>query len=458
MSSASQSGSDTAVPEVDQTTPGPHDDPGPAPGRVQLAIAEAGPQDGDQSGDKTAVVQEALLDLKDFEAEPDGDGTEAPGVPLPSETWDTAPGLVLPDALSLDAGQLTLETGAGAAPQSGGIGEYREPFAGGSGASLRNGALLPDQAGHPSVPGLPGAAVGRGGAPSGGLGPSLEAPGGGLGPSLEAPVTYNVILGTPDGDRLYGTDKADHIIGLPGNDRLYGGDKADWLQGDDGHDRIYGEAGADKIEGEDGNDRLYGQSGNDHISGGLGVDYLYGGDGADVLDGGDGSDRLYGQSGHDNISGGDGNDILVGGDGHDRLEGGAGHDRIYGNAGADRLLGGEGNDRLYIDFSDTFIDGGAGTDRVYVQTGTGVSLDLDASNVEYAYGHNGDDVFDASGLTTATRLDGRGGDDTLLGGSGNDRLYGRAGDDTMAGGDGRDYLYGGTGADQLDGGLGDDRL
>ena len=77
---------------------------------------------------------------------------------------------------------------------------------------------------------------------------------------------------------------------------------------------------------------------------------------------------------------------------------------------------------------------------------------------ENAYGHNGDDFLDASGLTTATRLDGKGGNDTLLGGSGNDRLYGRAGDDGLNGGIGNDRLYGHAGDDSLVGGEGNDRL
>jgi hypothetical protein len=287
MTRESQSGGDAAMPESDRAPPVPRDVPDLAPGRGAAA-----------------AVQEALLELEDFEPAPDEEGREAPGVALPAENWDSVPGWVLPDVLSFDAGQPTLETGAGAgaAPQSGGIGEYREPFASGATASPRNGGPSQGQDGDPSVPGFSGGAVGP-----------AWAPGAGLGPSFETPVSYNVILGTPAGDRLYGTDKPDHIMGLPGSDRLYGGDKADWLQGDDGHDRIYGEAGADKIEGEDGNDRLYGQAGNDDLAGGLGVDYLYGGDGADVLDGGDGSDRLYGQSGHDKLAGGDGNDTLYGG-------------------------------------------------------------------------------------------------------------------------------------------------
>jgi len=50
------------------------------------------------------------------------------------------------------------------------------------------------------------------------------------------------------------------------------------------------------------------------------------------------------------------------------------------------------------------------------------------------------------------------GDDTLIGGGGDDELYGQEGDDLLEGGGGRDELYGGAGDDILAGGGGDDEL
>ncbi|MCB1493491.1 MAG: hypothetical protein KDJ77_17135, partial [Rhodobiaceae bacterium] len=67
---------------------------------------------------------------------------------------------------------------------------------------------------------------------------------------------------------------------------------------------------------------------------------------------------------------------------------------------------------------------------------------------EVAYGNAGGDTFDGSGSTDALSLYGRNGQDTLLGGSGNDRLYGDNNDtaagDIINGGEGNDYLRGGT--------------
>ena len=97
------------------------------------------------------------------------------------------------------------------------------------------------------------------------------------------------------------------------------------------------------------------------------------------------------------------------------------------------MTGGAGNDRMYVDAADTLVDGGAGNDRVHVQGAAGVTLDMTAASVETAVGNAGDDSFDATGMAAATRQYGRGGDDTLTGGSRADRLYGDAGADSRGG-------------------------
>lgn len=50
------------------------------------------------------------------------------------------------------------------------------------------------------------------------------------------------------------------------------------------------------------------------------------------------------------------------------------------------------------------------------------------------------------------------GNDTIIGGGGNDYLYGEDGNDVLIGGYGNDYLSGGNGDDELSGGYGSDQL
>ena len=78
-----------------------------------------------------------------------------------------------------------------------------------------------------------------------------------------------------------------------------------------------------------------------------------------------------------------------------------------------------------------------------------------------------DDINGAFTTTTPTRVYGRQGDDTLLGGAGGESLSGGRGDDTVRAGAGNDALSGGDGNDTVDGdqgvdtaflGSGDDRF
>ncbi|MEM8837233.1 MAG: glycosyl hydrolase family 28-related protein, partial [Pseudomonadota bacterium] len=175
-------------------------------------------------------------------------------------------------------------------------------------------------------------------------------------------------------------------------------------------------------------------------------------------DGGDGNDRQAGGTGNDELTGGLGDDRMEGNDGDDTLFGGEGNDRLNGGAGADSLYGGEGDDDFFVDAEDTLIDGGDGFDEVRVTTAAAFTLNQGLSSIERVTGNEGDDVFDASSLAVAARQDGNGGNDTLIGGIGDDRQSGGAGDDTIDGGDGNDRQAGGTGNDDLSGGLGDDRI
>ena len=80
------------------------------------------------------------------------------------------------------------------------------------------------------------------------------------------------------------------------------------------------------------------------------------------------------------------------------------------------------------------FDLGAGDDKLIVDP------DVDANIT--AHGGSGDDTM--IGGKGDDRFDGGSGDDTLIGGAGNDRLIGGSGNDTLVGGPGHDELNGGS--------------
>ena len=166
--------------------------------------------------------------------------------------------------------------------------------------------------------------------------------------------------------------------------------------------------------------------------------------------------NALGTAGADVINAVAGGQVIHGLAGDDRLTGGSGEDVLDGGAGADRMSGGAGNDSFFIDNSDTLVDGGDGYDSVYVDDSQGgpgsVRFALAGTNVEFAYGGVGNDVFDASGVSSMVEFWGQWGDDVLTGGSGDDTLLG---DEWLPGG-GNDVLDGGAGNDWLDGGNGND--
>ena len=166
---------------------------------------------------------------------------------------------------------------------------------------------------------------------------------------------------------------------------------------------------------------------------------------------------LYGEGGNDILSSSDGDDTLLGGNGNDTLLGGLGSDVLHGGLGADVFSGGGGNDYILVDSFDSSsqIDGGDGSDVVIIYDALGANLDLGISNIEFAIGSSGDDVFytdSNKGIVT----DGRAGDDHLTGGSSSDSLVGGAGRDKLTGSAGGDFLVGGDGSDIFFGGEGDD--
>jgi Ca2+-binding RTX toxin-like protein len=302
----------------------------------------------------------------------------------------------------------------------------------------------------------------------------------------------NTYFGTVFKDTLEGRGGDDLLNGMEGNDSILGGAGVDQLHGADGKDTIRGGLDQDFIQGgEDLDiDQLFGDEGNDVITARR----------KDIADGGDGSDYVafylsdlpggnYDLSGWTSggaftiagtsvtgfesgfIQFGEGDQkvrapaflmAVYGGDGADTLLGGAGSDYMSGGTAsvgdADVVKGGDSNDNLFGGVGD-FLDGGGGVfDNFELYLG-GTTFDYD---IDFADLFAGQTVFFGDG-TRVVRLE-RGavqfgvGDDLVKNGSTvtNDgiRLTDNGGNDTFIGGDGDDNLSVGQGNDVLRGGGG----
>lgn len=174
---------------------------------------------------------------------------------------------------------------------------------------------------------------------------------------------------------------------------------------DGGDDSVGAEGPPPTQEGDSGNnlligspvidDAIYGRSGSDTITGDVGNDFLDGGQGDDSIDGGVGDDTISGALGNDEITGGDGNDSILGFGGADTISGGDDNDSIRGGNGPDSISGDLGNDSL---------EGGLGADVI-----SGILADPDTFPIS-----------DADGADT---LEGWGGEDIIILGTG-DQGYG----------------------------------
>ena len=108
------------------------------------------------------------------------------------------------------------------------------------------------------------------------------------------------------------------------------------------------------------------------------------------------------------------------------------------NTSSATLKGGDGNDFLQGTLGDDVINGGTGNDTAsfvtaFSQTGTGVTVDLNAQGVAQNTGAAGSDTL--SGI------------ENLIGSQYNDTLIGDGGDNVLEGGAGNDDINGGAGAD-----------
>ena len=139
--------------------------------------------------------------------------------------------------------------------------------------------------------------------------------------------------------------------------------------------------------------------------------------------------------------------VVTTGSGNDFIQTGAGDDIIDGGAGRDAMSGGDGDDTYYVDMQidRVFEEADGGYDRVIT------SVNLAASAVAFANVER----FELAG--GATQLRGNSFDNVLVANDTLDSvLIGFAGDDTLIGGSGNDFLRGDAGADTMAGGAGDD--
>lgn len=222
-----------------------------------------------------------------------------------------------------------------------------------------------------------------------------------------------------------------------------------------------------------GNDVINTGAGNDVLRGGGGNDVLNGGQGRDVIDGGDGLDRWGGDTSFSNqavtinlngvstyldtgkVRGIEAMDLVTGG-GNDRITGYNWSTDLQRNM-ADHVSTGGGNDVItYYMGGDDTIDGGSGNDRlVLFYQGDSNDVWLNDITGSLAGGYSG-------------TFDGLGNNNVHFSGierfvftdlsNGNDLIKTGDGADVLNGGAGNDSLYGGGGNDVLNGGNDDDHL
>jgi Ca2+-binding RTX toxin-like protein len=209
--------------------------------------------------------------------------------------------------------------------------------------------------------------------------------------------------------------------------------------------------GGGTINGTEGNDSLTGTPGGDTINGLGGHDTINGAGGSDSLNGGTGNDLVIGGGDPQEADGGA---ILVGGDGDDTLDG-FDHRLFQSDLDADTMDGGLGNDLYRVDDALDVLTDTGGIDTVHAANtdwtlGAGFeNLVLDTDEFEFGTGI-GNALANHMSITWQGRLEGMGGDDTLVGGTGGTS-------DTLLGGDGNDVIHGNLSA-LADGGAGNDTL
>jgi len=187
---------------------------------------------------------------------------------------------------------------------------------------------------------------------------------------------------------------------------------------------------------------------------------IVGTEGNDTLTGTEGDDVIDGRGGNDSLTGGNGDDSMDGGDGNDVLQGWYFGEFEAGEPSVDTMNGGLGDDTFHVDNAADQLSDTGGIDTVRADT---VDWTL-AAGFEHLILHNdwsesgvvgiGNDLDNRITVTYAggNRLEGRGGNDTLIGADGESET------NILLGEDGNDSLVSVGAFDTIDGGAGDDTL
>ncbi|WP_342154724.1 hypothetical protein [Methylorubrum sp. SB2] len=240
----------------------------------------------------------------------------------------------------------------------------------------------------------------------------------------------NVLTGNSFGNTLTGLDGDDTLIGGGGSDRLVGGNGTDRLEGGLGYDALDGGRGADVMLGGADDDRYRVTDAGDRVVeiAGEGIDTvvttidwsLERGSSVEELVADDALGRSF---------------KLVGNEFQNRIFGSFRDDVLDGGAGADTLLGGAGNDTYLVDDSgdvvvdDATVDSGA--DVVIASTSFGLNPEARIETLKFADNRS----------TAALSLIGSSIGQTLIGNGGASRLNGRGGDDTYIVDNGADLVF-----------------
>ena len=138
-----------------------------------------------------------------------------------------------------------------------------------------------------------------------------------------------------------------------------------------------------------------------------GIERLDGSNFADTLTGSGSDDTIFGNAGDDTIDGGAGVDTIDGGEGDDILRGGAGADILTGGAGLDTVDYSGSAQSVFINLETRSASGGDAQGDSFFE-------------IERVIGGLAADQLTGDGLNNI--LDGREGDDLLIGGGGADAL------------------------------------